>query len=130
MKISPKRFTLEEFPDQQDWIGNLIAPLNTQAQELIAGFANNVTVNENLYQELKEIRFVNDAGNFPIRFRTKFNKYPQGINVIYCRDTQDGTASGMPWLDWSFSDGLLSVNSITNLTSALTYVLRLNIIYG
>lgn len=121
---------MEEFPDQQDWIGNLISPLNQQAQELLNGLANDLTISDNLYQEIKELRFVNEAGNFPIRFRTKFNKYPSGLNVIYCRDTLGSTPSGMPWIDWGFADGLLSISSITNLTSSLTYILRVNLIYG
>jgi len=130
MKLSPRRFTLEEFPDQQAWIGNLISPLNQQAQELLNGLANDLTISDNLYQEIKELRFVNETGNFPIRFRTKFNKYPSGLNVIYCRDTLGSTPSGMPWIDWGFADGLLSISSITNLTSSLTYILRVNLIYG
>lgn len=130
MKLSPRRYTVEEFPDQQSWIGNLLSPLNQSNQELFSGLNNNITIAENLYQEVKELKFTVDATTYPIRFKTKFNKHPLGINVIYCMDSTGGTASNTPWLTWSFADGLMTITNITNLTSSMTYTLRIHVIYA
>jgi hypothetical protein len=130
VKISPRRFTVEEFPDQQDWIGNLISPINQTTQELVTGLSNNLTIDENLYQEIKELKFINNAANFPLRFKTKFNKLPMGLSIIYCKDSSGGTASNMPWPTWDFNNGLLSITSITNLTNDFNYTLRVHIIYS
>ena len=130
MKLQSKRFTLEEFPEQQEWIGNLLQPLNQQNSDLINGLNNNLTIADNLNQEIKEVRFVNNAANLPIKFKTKFNKLPMGFSVIYCKDTLGGTASNTPWCNWSFSNGIISVSSITNLTTDKDYTIRFHIIYS
>ena len=130
MKITPRRFSLEEFPEQQSWIGPLITALNTMIQELFSGFNNNITVADNLYQEIKEIKFTVDAGTYPIKFKTKFNKLPAGLTVIHCRDTAGGTASNTPWVNWSFNDGQITITNITNLTTTKTYICRILVIYG
>lgn len=130
MKISPRRFTVEEFPEQQDWIGNLLSPLNQAIQEISTGTTNNITVLENLYQEIKEFQFTLDSATYPIKFKTKFNKNPIGLSVIYCKDSQGGTSSNTPWVSWSFADGLMTITNITNLTTSMKYTLRIHVIYG
>lgn len=130
MKISPRRYTVEEFPEQQSWIGSLISPLNQTIQELFSGLNNNITIQDNLYQEVKEIKFVVDATTYPIKFKTKFNKQPLGVQVIYCRDNTGATTSDYPWVDWSFNDGLFTITSIANLTTNANYTIRLHIIYA
>ena len=130
MKLSPRRYTVEEFPEQQSWIGNLLSPLNQTVQELFSGLQNNVTVSENLYQEIKTLKFTVDTSTYPIKFKTKFNKQPEGLSVIYCKDTTGGTASNTPWVTWSYADGTLSITNITNLTTSSAYTIRLLIIYG
>ena len=130
MKISPRRYTVEEFPEQQGWIGNLLSPLNQTIQELFNGVSNNITVSENLYQEIKELQFTVDSTVYPIKFKTKFNKNPVGLTVIYCKDSQDGTAADLPWPTWSFNNGLITITNITNLTTNMKYTVRILIIYG
>lgn len=130
MKLSPRRFSVEEFPEQQSWIGSLLAPLNQAIQELFAGLNNNITISDNLYQEVKELRFTTDATTYPIKFKTKFNKLPVGIQVLYCNDTLGATTSNAPWLTWTFADGQLTITNITNLTASRTYTMRILVIYG
>lgn len=130
MKISPRRFTVEEFSSQQDWIGSLLSPLNQTQQELATGLNNNITISENLFQEIKELKFINNTSNFPLKFKTKFTKMPQGLSVIYCKDSIGGTASNTPWLDWSFDNGMITIKSMTNLVSGLSYTIRIHIIYA
>lgn len=131
MKITPKKFLVEDFAkDQQVWIGNLLSPLNTLIQELFIGLSNGLTVADNLYQEIKELKFVNDPTNLPLKFKTKFNKTPVGIQVIYCADSTGGMPTSFPQLAWSYASQQLTISAIANLTSGLTYTVRIHVIYG
>lgn len=130
-KLKPQKFTIEEFQEQKDWIGNLFSPLNSLIQDLVAMFNSNLTVNDNLYQEIKELSFNNDATNFPLRFRTKFLATPKGLSVIYCYDSTSAIMnSSTPWVSWSYKNNEVTISSITNLTASHNYVMRLHLIYG
>lgn len=130
-KLTPQRFTVESFPDQADWIGPLLSSLNSFMNDLVINFNNGLTITDNLFQEIKEISWKNDSVNFPIRFSTKFNKIPQGLNVIYLFNTTDGVYStAAPWLEWSYSNGQVVISAITGLTASKNYTMRLQVIYG
>lgn len=130
MKLNPRKFSLEDFSEPPDWLGSLLQPLNQFIQESVQGTTNNLTISDNLFQEIKEIKFVNDSGNFPLSFRNKFNKMPIGLSVIYCQATDGSQCSNTPWVQWSYSDQKTTISAISNLTSSLTYTIRLHIIYG
>ena len=130
MKITPKKLSVEDFPEQQGWIGGLLSSFNQLAQELLPINSNNVTVSENLFQEIKELKFTLDAGTYPVKFRTKFNKLPQGLYCVYCVDSEGGTASEQPFPTWSFKEQQLSISALTGLTSGKTYTIKFLIIYG
>ena len=129
MKLSPRRYNVEEFPSEQSWIGPLLSTLNTTNQELFNGLNNSITIEDNLKQEIKELKFVNDSSNFPLSFKTKFQQSPKGMHPIFCLATDGTTASNTPWLTWTYANGLITVTNITNLTSSKSYTLRLHLIY-
>lgn len=130
MRLTSRKFSIESFPGQE-WISALLSPLNTFIQEVYQGFSNGLSVEDNLFQEIKEIRFVNNIANLPISFLPKFSSRPKGLYIIYC-EASDGTAlSGAPWATWSLtSDGRVSISNITGLISNKTYSLRILVIYG
>ena len=131
MKITNQKFAVEQFESgQQGWIGALLSPLNVMIDQLVAGLANNVTISDNLYQELKVVSFVNDPTNFPLKFSTKFSAAPVGISVVFCQDTTGGMPATQPSLVWSYSKQQVTVTSVSGLTSGLTYKLRAWVIYG
>lgn len=128
--LTPKSFTVEQFPDQVKWIGKLFSPLNQLIQELVSGFSNNITVKDNLFQEIKEIKWTNTATNFPLGFRTKFVSNPSGLIPIYLVNNTTGDYSPLaPWVQWSYSDGQITIPAISGLTSGNTYTIRLLVIY-
>lgn len=130
MKLNPRKFNLEDFPEPPAWLGNLLSPLNQFIQESVQGTTNKITVNDNLYQEIKEIRFVNNSGNFPLSFKNKFPKMPIGITVIYCQATDGTQPSNTPWIQWNYSEQKTTITAVSNITSSLTYSIKLLIIYG
>lgn len=131
MKINPAKLTLEDFPGQRDWIGPLFTILNTFTGDTVRGTTNQISVEDNLFQEIKEIRFKNIAGEFPLKFRTKFAPTPKGQYVIYLYDHTDETYSMQaPWVVISFANGQGVISSIENLIAGHDYTMRLKIIYG
>lgn len=129
--LNPQQFTVESFPEQQDWIGKLFGPLNQFTGDVVRAFRNQLTIKDNLYQEIKELKFVNSSPSFPLRFTTKFNANPLGIAVIYIYNNTDSIYSTtMPVLSWSWANGELIISSITGLTAAHTYTMRLLVING
>ena len=81
-KLTPQRFSVEEFTAQKDWIGKLFSPLNSFTGDIIRAFSNSITIDDNLFQEIKEIKYVNSPTNFPLKFRTKFNSNPRGLMPV------------------------------------------------
>lgn len=131
MKLTPQKFTIESFRDQSGWIGALLSPLNSFMNDLVIAFTGQITVSENLYQEIKEIKFKNVANSLPLRFRTKFNSNPQGLHLIYIYDnTLNEMAALNPAIQWSFSNGEIILSSISGLTASSTYTIRIHVIYG
>lgn len=130
-KLTPQRFSTEEFVDQQDWIGKLFSPLNQLTGEIVRAFSNALNIEDNLFQEIREIKFTNTTTNFPLKFRTKFNASPKGLTPIYLLDNTTGSYSLLqPWVSWSYQNNEVTINNISGLTPATAYTMRLWVCYG
>lgn len=129
-KLNPQTFTLEGFPEQGTWIGKLFGPLNQFIRGVYELFNNQITVADNLYQEIKALTIVNETTNFPLKFTAKFNKYPEGVLLLSAIDSNGGYPSVNPLITWSFSNGVVSINSISGLTASSRYTVKFLIIYG
>ncbi len=130
-KISPQRFSTEDFADQQGWIEKLFSPLNQFTGDVVRAFSNGFNIEDNLFQEIKEIKYVNASSNFPLKFRTKFAVSPKGISVIYLLNNTTGSYSTqVPWVVWGYQDGTITIKDISGLTANSTYTIRLLVIYG
>lgn len=130
-KINPQKFTTEEFQDQASWIGKLFSGLNGFTGSVVTAFSNGFTVEDNLYQEIREIKYVNSSGNFPLKFKTKFSVHPKGLVPIYLLNNTLGSYStAAPWVVWSYADGQVSISDISGLTASSTYTIRLLVLYG
>ena len=130
-KLTPQRFSVEEFTAQKDWIGKLFSPLNSFTGDIIRAFSNSITIDDNLFQEIKEIKYVNSPTNFPLKFRTKFNSNPRGLMPVYLVDNTTGNYSTLqPWVVWSYLNNEVIISDISGLTAGRTYTIRLLVIYG
>ena len=130
MKLSNQKLSIEGFPEQASWIGKLFTPLNQFISQVYSGFNNNITVADNLFQEIKSVTFVNDATCFPITVKLKFNVMPSFVMLGTCITSTGTYTTVYPLLTWSFSNGELKINSISGLTSNLKYTIKLLIIYA
>ena len=99
--------------------------------DLILAFNNNLTISENFFQEIKEVKFKDQAQSFPLNFRTKFNSQPKGVLLIYANDETAGQVSILPTqVVWSYGNNQVKITSISGLTSNSNYTFRFLIIYG
>lgn len=130
-KINPAKLTLEDFQSQREWIAPLFSILNTFTGDVIRAHANQLTVADNLFQEIKEIKWKNSASDFPLKFRTKFNVSPKGLWPIYLFDTTDGVYSpAAPWITWGYADGSISISNVSGLTADHMYTMRMLVLYA
>lgn len=131
--IKPIKFNVESFQEQASWIGGFFSTLNQFINDTVIATSNNLTVSDNLFQEIKEIKFKNTANNFPLKFKTKFNVFPQGVHLIYLYDNTTNDAaipSVTPYIQWTFNNNDLIIKSISGLNSNSTYTLRVLVING
>lgn len=130
-KITPAKLTLEDFKEQRDWIGPLFSVLNSFTESIVKAFSNQLNVEDNLFQEIKEVKWRNSSGDFPLKFQTKFTANPKGLLPIFLfNNTLSANSTETPKVNWSYSDGMISISSITGLTTDSTYTIRLLLIYG
>lgn len=129
MKLSTQKFSVEQFQDQKSWIDKLFGPLNNFMAQVYQGLNNQLTVADNLYMEFKSLQFVNESSMFPIKFRTKYNKYPEMVVVGKCIDSDGAYSSVHPLVTWTFSNQTLEIQSISGLTASKKYTIKLLIIY-
>jgi len=130
-KINPQKFTNEDFVEQQDWIGKLFSPLNQFLGDVVRAFNNALTIEDNLYQEIREIKFKNSTNNFPYKFRTKFSAIPKGLVSIYLFNNDTGEYSDeSPLVVWSYANQEVTISQMTGLTTDVNYTIRVLILYG
>jgi len=130
-KLDPQRFTVEEFPEQADWIGKLFQSLNQFTGDVVRAFQNALTIEDNLFQEIKEIKFQNTTALYPIKFKTKFNTAPKGLTYIYLQNNTLGSYSTLaPHIVWSYANNQVTITNISGLTANSTYTIRVLVLYG
>jgi len=130
-KLNPAKLTLEDFPKQRDWIGPLFTVLNSFTGDLVGALSNGINVEDNLFQEIREIKWRNSSGDYPLKFRSKFKTNPKGLYPIYLFDhTTNAYSTLQPWVVWSYNEGSILISNISGLTSGTTYTIRLKVEYG
>lgn len=132
-QLKPIKFVVEQFPDQAKWIGPFFSSLNAFTNDVVLALNNSLQVKDNLYQEIKEIKFKNQTTNFPLKFRTKFQTYPQGLLLLNLWDETLSTyasPSVNPWVNWKYVNGEINISAISGLTLNTTYIMKVLVIYG
>ena len=116
-----KRFLSEDFPDQQDWIGKLLYPLNLFLGAVYGALNKGITWKDNISGQISTIP-VNGATP-TVTFKSTSAAKPTAVwigNVTL----QNGNPSGITLpvtIDWTYSSGQILINNITNLNPAFTY---------
>lgn len=153
-KLPPlKRFSLEDFQDQKDWIDKLISPLNEFMNSVSGSLENNLNHAENLLAQVGTItvQTTNDwvAGETvtvaasPVdlppyaelsdvgRLRVNMKAKPLGLVIWRCIEiaTNPSILRYAVTADWSYSNGLVTINHVSGLEPAKKYQLTVAL-YG
>ena len=130
---STKRFTMEDFKDQQGWIGRLLTPLNEFMQSVTFALSNQLTIKDNLAQEIKDVEVSVTATNmYPIYFKCKFSTRAVAMWVGNAVEIAGSPAviTNPVYIDWEYVNGQVKINNISGLTVGKRYRLTLVVSYG
>ena len=129
MKITPRRLLSEDFKDQS-WIGKLLAPLNEHISQVVQALTGNITFQDNLFSEIKELE-VRDS-DLPLKFRCKYVSKPKAVFVGQCEEIS-GSSTLLPGpvtVDWEWAGQVVTIKQVFNINAATKYRLNLVVIYG
>lgn len=125
-----RRFSLEDFPSETSWIGNLFLPLNQILTTLYSNLSNGLTLSQNLLGQVKAVPVSGTTGvvSFPYQFSPAT---PIGVLVINTVQTDTPivaitTAIGCTW---TYNSGVLTV-TVQGLTTGHTYNVTFWVIGG
>lgn len=118
-----KRYYVEDFEKQKEWIGNLINPLNTFIEEVILCFDKGISVNENTNSSIVSVLFdrVPSVSN-PIIVKWDSKVSPMSMivgNVALATGTL--TITGSVFAEWKFTSTKgLQVTNLFGVTPSKT----------
>jgi hypothetical protein len=105
-----RRLLAEDFPDQK-WIGKLLQPLNQFIENVTQALTKNLTVADNLDQQISEVTF---TGNASVQFKAALRTRPRGV-VVSDVQTVTGTAptAAVQPASWSYNsaDQTITISS-------------------
>lgn len=121
-KLSPvKRFSIEDFPSQSDWIGTLFFPLNLFLTNIYSALNNDITLGENIRSQVTtlKVKGSSPSTNFPYKFSPNL---PLGVSVINTVQTNTPAVSltGAVGATFTFSKGVVTV-TVQGLNTAGEY---------
>jgi len=112
-----KRITPENFPDQEDWIPQLLEPLNKFMEDVNRALNNQVTFSENLSAVVKTVPL---DGVYPVKFRWDLKSRPTAAWIGQCREQSENhtTLTTSLYLDWEYTqDGQFQINNVAGLST-------------
>jgi len=130
MKLqAPKKILKDDFAqDDKALSGTLGGILNNFLEELYLLSSKNVTIGDNLNQELKTIKVTVTSGipNTKLSFRNNLKGKIQGFKVI--RTFGDLSVTSAPFIEFSEVAGVITINKIIGLADSSEYQLVILII--
>lgn len=149
-KLPPiKRLVREDFKEVP-WIDKLLYPFNLLIQSLAQLFRNGLTISENLAAQLDVILVTTSstavAGStlggqaFPahatlvavVPFSCRLNLKPIGLKIVKVVENAGNPAvlRYATTADWSYKDGIITINHVSGLVPGKSYYLTLETSYG
>lgn len=120
-----QKLIVEDFPDQKDWIGKLIEPVNSFITRVLGEVNGNLEFGENVPGVEKEFDFsyVSDSTSFPQVFRWELGKKPGALVVVSAlENTPASNRNFIPVIvavSWNFNaQNEVELSSAVKITSA------------
>ena len=129
MRVSPRRLLQEDFKDQP-WISRLLSPLNEFIGQVTSALSSNITIQDNLRAEIKELEV--RTTDVPIKVRCKFPERPKAILVGYVEEVSASPSvlTAPVWVHWTWDNQVVTIQSVTNIASNTKYRINLVVHYA
>lgn len=113
-----KRLVVEDFPEQQSWIGKLVSPLNLFVQAVNAALGNGLTWSENI---AGAVRTLDIRSGDTLTFSSAFK--PIGVWVVAVSPLEVGAVcTAAVFADWEWTQsGSVNVKNLFGLTAGKKY---------
>lgn len=118
-----RRFTLEDYPTQREWIAKLFDPLNQLVDTVFDALNKGLTFRENMRAVVKDLDFTESTGVYPILFPWDLRGAgPTGL--IIARVISDTAPTTTVGADWTFDGTSVVINSFFGLTTGEKYKIK------
>ncbi|NBW16058.1 MAG: hypothetical protein EBR82_49555, partial [Caulobacteraceae bacterium] len=104
-----QKLVVEDFPDQKDWIGKMLLPINDFISKVLGSVNGNIEFGSNIVGIEKELDFiyVNDATSLPQKIKWTLSQRPRAYYLVAAYE-------GIANVNSSFSPVTLCANYIIN----------------
>lgn len=126
---SIRQILLEEFPDQSDWIGKLLGPLNTYLRTVYRILDQNITLSDNLQADIRDVEVESATPNLKIRNTLKLKPTSILIGNIRRSDGTSFTLTAAPFIQWELTgDFNIKITNIVGVTPSSTTKFKLTLV--
>lgn len=126
-----KRIVAEDFEEEdQGLITKLAFTLNSFFEQVAFAFNKNITIEDNLNMEIKEVVITVNASGFPTtqaQFQSSLRTKVRGLLVLRAfNQTNPGTyPTSAPFISFEQNNNLLTIQHVTGLQAAESYKLQI-----
>ena len=126
-----KRIVREDFPEeQQDLADKLGFSINAFADDIINLVNNNITIDDNLNWQVKEVDIVVDASGIPVnsvQFKSTLKGRCKGCQVTRADNLTNTNTypTSAPFVSFTDNNGVIIINHVSGLQANQKYRLRL-----
>jgi len=116
-KLPPsQKISLEDFPDQTEWIGRLIEPINTFVERLSSVLNKGISINDNMAGAILTVEL---NGSWPVKVAWNLSQRPLTAIVgnVYLSTGATFTLTTAVQVQWQFNQsGQLQIDGVTGIT--------------
>ena len=114
---SKTTLTVEQFPEQKDWIGRLFYVLNGFITDVIAQVNGNLIFGDNItgYENEWSFEYVDDDTSLPLEFKWKGSAIPRALTLVFAyEDTLQAVGESVALaLAWIYTaEGKVSITKV------------------
>lgn len=132
---SQRRIFLNDFKeDYQELVNQLSVPINTNTEILFQTLNKNVSLQDNMYAEIKDLTVTVNSSGTPLgtsQFQSSLGTAILGMQVLRARHSTDNNTfvTSAPFISFSQLGKIVTINNIAGLPANETFVLTF-VAYG
>lgn len=131
-----QRILREDIPDAPEWVSKLLSPLNLFIDSVYSGLNKNITHDENLDVQIRDLSFTTvstytPGGDFDaISFKRGTKNKAKGVILLDIRIDQDyfSPITSATTLSWQEINGNIKIEFITGLANSTKYTGKVMVI--